>query len=151
MLMPFGFMTLAFILGYMNFIWMGLITFLVILEKIPQIGKFIKKPLGILLILIAIYLIFKNLIKFKQMERPKINPTDWKIKGELILNCSCDVRSLCSFSRSTSTYRGTLSCLDGDNTDEGHYEAESLNNLNVGLLVDILVEWVRETESSSIR
>ena len=57
-------MSLAFIMGYMNFIWMGLITFIVILEKIPEIGKFIKKPLGILILLIAIYIISNNLLKF---------------------------------------------------------------------------------------
>ena len=59
-----GFMSLAFIMGYMNFIWMGLITFIVILEKIPEIGKLIKKPLGILILLIAIYFILNNLLKF---------------------------------------------------------------------------------------
>ena len=57
-----SFMFLAFAMGYMNFIWMGLITFIVILEKIPQIGQVVKKPLGILLIIVGIYLIFINLI-----------------------------------------------------------------------------------------
>ena len=57
-------MSLAFIMGYMNFIWMGLITFIVILEKIPEIGKLIKKPLGILILLIAIYFMLNNLLKF---------------------------------------------------------------------------------------
>ncbi len=59
-----GFMALAFIMGYMNFIWMGLITFIVILEKIPEIGKFIRKPLGILILLIAVCFILNNLFKF---------------------------------------------------------------------------------------
>ena len=57
-------MRLAFIMGYMNFIWMGLITFIVILEKIPEIGKLIKKPLGILILLIAIYLTSDNFLNF---------------------------------------------------------------------------------------
>ena len=57
-------MSLAFIMGYMNFIWMGLITFIVILEKIPEIGKLIKKPLGILILLIAIYFTPNNFLKF---------------------------------------------------------------------------------------
>ena len=57
-------MSLAFIMGYMNFIWMGLITFIVILEKIPEIGKLIKKPLGILILLITICFILNNLLKF---------------------------------------------------------------------------------------
>ena len=56
-------MSLAFIMGYMNFIWMGLITFIVILEKIPEIGKLIKKPLGILILLIAIYFTSNNFLK----------------------------------------------------------------------------------------
>ena len=59
-----GFISLAFIMGYMNFIWVGLITFIVILEKIPEIGKLIKKPLGILILLIAIYFMLNNLLKF---------------------------------------------------------------------------------------
>ena len=57
-------MILSFIMVYMNFIWMGLITFIVILEKIPEIGKLIKKPLGILILLIAIYFTLNNLLNF---------------------------------------------------------------------------------------
>ena len=53
-------MFLAFAMGYMNFIWMGLITLIVILEKIPQIGKVVKKPLGVLLIIVGVYLMFIN-------------------------------------------------------------------------------------------
>ena len=49
-----GFMLLAFVMGYMNFIWMGLITLIVVLEKLPQIGIIIKKPLGGILILLGI-------------------------------------------------------------------------------------------------
>ncbi len=55
-------MVLAFVLGYMNFVWMGLITFIVILEKIPSIAKVIKKPLGILIISFSIYYFIKNII-----------------------------------------------------------------------------------------
>ena len=57
-----GFMFLAFAMGYMNFIWMGLITLIVILEKIPQIGKVVKKPLGVLLIIVGVYLLVINSI-----------------------------------------------------------------------------------------
>ncbi len=57
-----GFMILAFVMGYMNFIWMGLITLIVILEKLPQIGDIIKKPLGILLVSVGIYLMINNMI-----------------------------------------------------------------------------------------
>ncbi|MAH89103.1 MAG: hypothetical protein CMJ06_03555 [Pelagibacterales bacterium] len=56
------FMFLAFAMGYMNFLWMGLITLIVILEKIPQIGQVVKKPLGILLLIVGVYLAFKNSI-----------------------------------------------------------------------------------------
>ena len=57
-----GFMFLAFAMGYMNFMWMGLITLIVILEKIPQIGKVVKKPLGVLLIVVGVYLMVINSI-----------------------------------------------------------------------------------------
>jgi predicted metal-binding membrane protein len=45
------FMVLGFAGGVMNFLWMGLATFMMVLEKLPQLGHFLVKPLGILLIL----------------------------------------------------------------------------------------------------
>ena len=45
------FMFLGFAGGVMNFLWMGLATLMMVLEKLPQLGHFLVKPLGILLIL----------------------------------------------------------------------------------------------------
>ena len=45
------FMILGFAGGVMNFLWMGLATLMMVLEKLPQLGHFLVKPLGILLIL----------------------------------------------------------------------------------------------------
>ena len=45
------FMVLGFAGGVMNFLWMGLATLMMILEKLPQLGHFLVKPLGGILIL----------------------------------------------------------------------------------------------------
>lgn len=44
-----GFMALGFVGGVMSLAWMGLATFVMILEKLPQIGSRVTKPLGVLL------------------------------------------------------------------------------------------------------
>jgi predicted metal-binding membrane protein len=46
-----GFMALGFAGGVMNLAWMGLATLFMVLEKLPQIGHYITKPMGIALIL----------------------------------------------------------------------------------------------------
>lgn len=72
------------------------------------------------------------------MQRPEPKPTDWKVKGELILNCSCDVFCPCVVSLGAHPpTEGHCHAWMGIIIDEGHYEGESLSNLNVGLLVDI--------------
>ena len=72
------------------------------------------------------------------MQRPQLKPTDWKVKGELILNCSCDVFCPCVVSLGAHPpTEGHCHAWMGIIIDEGHYEGESLSNLNVGLLVDI--------------
>ena len=72
------------------------------------------------------------------MQRPELKPTDWKVKGELILNCSCDVFCPCVVSLGAHPpTEGHCHAWMGIIIDEGHYEGESLSNLNVGLLVDI--------------
>ncbi len=72
------------------------------------------------------------------MQRPNKNPTDWKIKGELILNCSCDVFCPCVVSLGAHPpTEGHCHAWMGIIIDEGYYEKENLSNLNVGLLVDI--------------
>ncbi len=45
-----AFMVLGFVGGVMSLLWMGLATVFMVLEKLPQIGKLITKPLGGLLI-----------------------------------------------------------------------------------------------------
>ncbi|MBT6190081.1 MAG: DUF2182 domain-containing protein [Tateyamaria sp.] len=46
-----GFMTLGFVGGVMNLAWMGLATLFMILEKLPQIGHVVTKPMGVILII----------------------------------------------------------------------------------------------------
>ena len=49
-----GMMALGFVGGVMNLAWMGLATLFMVLEKLPQIGHKIIKPMGFLLILGAV-------------------------------------------------------------------------------------------------
>jgi predicted metal-binding membrane protein len=52
-----GFMALGFVGGVMNLAWMGLATAFMILEKLPQVGHVVTKPMGVLLILAGVVLI----------------------------------------------------------------------------------------------
>ncbi|MEO1733491.1 MAG: DUF1326 domain-containing protein [Pseudomonadota bacterium] len=71
-------------------------------------------------------------------KRRQMTPTDWAIKGELILNCSCDVFCPCVVSLGAHPpTEGHCHAWMGVIIDEGHYEGEDLSGLNVGLLVDI--------------
>ena len=45
-----GFMALGFVGGVMSLLWMGLATFFMVMEKLPQIGHYIMKPMGLALI-----------------------------------------------------------------------------------------------------
>ena len=54
-------MLLAFAGGTMNIAWMGIATVLMAVEKFPGIGRYITKPLGVLLLCLAAYLIFATL------------------------------------------------------------------------------------------
>ena len=45
-----GFMALGFVGGVMSLTWMGLATLFMVLEKLPQIGHVITKPMGAILI-----------------------------------------------------------------------------------------------------
>lgn len=49
-----GFMVLGFVGGVMNLAWMGLATIFMVMEKLPQIGHRVTKPMGVLLILAGI-------------------------------------------------------------------------------------------------
>lgn len=46
-----GFMALGFVGGVMNLLWMGLATLFMVLEKLPQIGHRVTRPMGFVLIL----------------------------------------------------------------------------------------------------
>ena len=45
-----GFMALGFVGGMMSLLWMGLATFFMVLEKLPQVGHYVVKPMGFALI-----------------------------------------------------------------------------------------------------
>jgi predicted metal-binding membrane protein len=45
-----GFMVLGFAGGVMNLAWMGLATLFMVIEKLPQIGHYVTKPMGFALI-----------------------------------------------------------------------------------------------------
>ena len=49
-----GFMALGFVGGVMNLAWMGLATLFMVLEKLPQIGHVVTKPMGFALSLAGI-------------------------------------------------------------------------------------------------
>jgi predicted metal-binding membrane protein len=54
-----GFMSLGFVGGVMSLLWMGLATLFMVVEKLPQIGHYVTKPAGVVLILaglsVAVY------------------------------------------------------------------------------------------------
>jgi predicted metal-binding membrane protein len=45
-----GFMALGFVGGVMSLLWMGLATFFMVIEKLPQVGHYVTKPMGAILI-----------------------------------------------------------------------------------------------------
>ena len=70
--------------------------------------------------------------------RRKMNATNWAIKGELFLNCSCTVFCPCVVSLGAHPpTEGHCHAWMAIAIDEGHFEGEDLAGLNVGLLVDI--------------
>ncbi|TMM54689.1 DUF2182 domain-containing protein [Sulfitobacter sabulilitoris] len=46
-----GFMVLGFVGGVMNLTWMGLATLFMVIEKLPQIGHHVTKPMGVALVI----------------------------------------------------------------------------------------------------
>ena len=52
-----GFMSLGFVGGVMNLAWMGLATLFMVIEKLPQIGHYVTKPMGLLLCLAGLVVI----------------------------------------------------------------------------------------------
>ena len=76
-----------------------------------------------------------------RMENPRrrtMRPTNWEIKGELFMNCSCEVVCPCGISlgKHPPTY-GYCQTWFALQIDEGHFEGESLSGLNCALLIDI--------------
>jgi hypothetical protein len=76
-----------------------------------------------------------------RMPNPKrrtATPTEWKIEGELFLNCSCELFCPCVVSLGAHPpTEGHCHAWMAIAIDSGHYEGEDLGGLNVGLLVDI--------------
>lgn len=50
-----GFMALGFVGGVMNLAWMGLATLFMVFEKLPQLGHYLRKPAGVVLIVSALW------------------------------------------------------------------------------------------------
>ena len=57
-----GFMVLGFVGGVMSLLWMGLATLFMVLEKLPQIGHYVTKPMGFALILAGLVVIAAPLV-----------------------------------------------------------------------------------------
>lgn len=49
-----GFMALGFVGGVMNLAWMGLATLFMVVEKLPQVGHYVTRPMGFALTLAGI-------------------------------------------------------------------------------------------------
>lgn len=70
--------------------------------------------------------------------RRRKKPTNWAIKGELFLNCSCTVFCPCVVSLGEHPpTEGHCHAWMAIAIDDGHFEGESLTGINIGLLVDI--------------
>ena len=70
--------------------------------------------------------------------KKRMDPTNWEIKGELFLNCSCTVFCPCVVSLGAyPPTEGYCHTWMGVSIDDGHFENENLSGLNIGLLVDI--------------
>jgi predicted metal-binding membrane protein len=52
-----GFMALGFVGGVMSLLWMGLATIFMVVEKLPQVGHYVTKPMGFALILAGVAVI----------------------------------------------------------------------------------------------
>ena len=70
--------------------------------------------------------------------RRQMSPTEWVIKGELFMNCSCDVFCPCvvSLGKHPPT-EGDCKAWMAIIIDEGHFEGEDLSGLQIGLMVEI--------------
>ncbi|MDC0136330.1 DUF1326 domain-containing protein [Sulfitobacter sp.] len=72
------------------------------------------------------------------MGNREMTPAKWAIKGELFLNCSCELFCPCVVSLGAHPpTEGHCHAWMAIAIDEGNFEGEDLSGLNVGLLVDI--------------
>lgn len=72
------------------------------------------------------------------MGNRSVTPANWAIKGELFLNCSCELFCPCVVSLGAHPpTEGHCHAWMAIAIDEGNFEGEDLSGLNVGLLVDI--------------
>ena len=76
--------------------------------------------------------------RIENPKRRRMSPTEWAIKGELFMNCSCEVVCPCGISlgKHPPTY-GYCQTWFALQIDDGHFEGESLAGLNAALLIDI--------------
>lgn len=76
--------------------------------------------------------------KDTQAQTGQSAPSEWRLKGELFLNCSCETFCPCVVSlgkaRPTEGYCHTWMAI---RIDEGHFGGEDIGGLNVCLLVEI--------------
>lgn len=63
---------------------------------------------------------------------------EWRLKGELILNCNCTVFCPCvvSLGKHPPT-EGYCQAWLGIRIDEGHFAGENIGGLNIGMVLDI--------------
>ncbi|MEO0751213.1 MAG: DUF2182 domain-containing protein [Pseudomonadota bacterium] len=57
-----GFMALGFVGGVMSLLWMGLATFFMVIEKLPQIGHIVTRPMGGILIIAGLAVLAQPLM-----------------------------------------------------------------------------------------
>ncbi len=57
-----GFMALGFVGGVMSLLWMGLATLFMVVEKLPQIGHYVTKPMGLALIVAGVAVVGAPLV-----------------------------------------------------------------------------------------
>ncbi|WP_102109218.1 DUF1326 domain-containing protein [Oceaniglobus roseus] len=70
--------------------------------------------------------------------RRKMQPAEWRMQGELFLNCSCTTFCPCVVSLGAHPpTEGHCHAWMAIAVDKGHFEGEPLDGINIGLLVDI--------------
>ena len=80
----------------------------------------------------------RNVQEVDNPARRKMQPTEWRMQGELFLNCSCAVFCPCVVSLGAHPpTEGHCHTWMAIAVDKGHFEGEPLDGLNIGLLVDI--------------